>query len=62
MNTNKKNNTILFTIFGIVLVIVVGLLVFLQIVQKQLIIQQVVQALLQAKKLIIQQIINYMMQ
>ncbi|KSU29918.1 putative peptidyl-prolyl cis-trans isomerase [Lactococcus lactis] len=28
MNTNKKNNTILFTIFGIVLVIVVGLLVF----------------------------------
>ncbi len=24
MNTNKKNNTILFTIFGIVLVIVVG--------------------------------------
>lgn len=28
MNTNKKNNTILFTIFGIVLVIIVGLLVF----------------------------------
>ena len=28
MNTNKKNNTILFAIFGIVLVIVVGLLVF----------------------------------
>ncbi|BDE08649.1 LPXTG cell wall anchor domain protein [Lactococcus cremoris] len=28
MNTNKKNNTILFTIFGIVLIVVVGLLVF----------------------------------